>query len=137
VRPSAASTLALLLCLTPLLALPASAASRRVRPGEWGAEHVTFSVSEEGAAVEFDCAHGRVDGPLQLDRRGRFEAEGRYVPERPGPVSRDASTEGRPARYRGDVRGRAMTLRVTVDDGTALGPYRLVLGQRGHVFKCR
>jgi hypothetical protein len=30
-----------------------------------------------------------------------------------------------------------MTLRVTVDDGTELGPYRLVLGGRGHVFKCR
>ena len=136
-RPSAAPALTLLLCVVPLLALPASAASRRVRPGEWGAEHVAFSVSEEGAAVEFDCAHGRVDGPLPLDRRGRFEVEGRYVPERPGPVHRDASTEGRPARYRGAVRGRVLTLRVAVDDGTELGPYRLVLGQRGHVFKCR
>ena len=94
-------------------------------------------MSEGGAAVEFDCAHGQVDGPLTLDRRGRFEAEGRYVPERPGPVRRDESMEGRPARYRGAVRGRVMTLRVTVDDGTQLGPYRLVLGGRGHVFKCR
>jgi hypothetical protein len=136
VRLPAAPALTFLLCFAPPLALPASAASRRVPPGEWGAEHLTFSVSEEGAAVEFDCAHGKVDGPLQL-RRGRFEAEGRYVPERPGPVRRDESTEGRPARYRGAVRGRVMTLRVTVDDGTELGPYRLVLGRRGHVFKCR
>ena len=133
-RPPAAPALALLVCFAPSLALPAS---RRVRPGEWGAEHVTVSVSAEGAAVEFDCAHGKVDGPLPLDRRGRFEVEGRYVPERPGPVRRDAPTEARPARYRGAVRGRVMTLRVTVEDGPELGPYRLVLGGRGHVFKCR
>jgi hypothetical protein len=137
VRPPAAPALALLLCFAPPAALPTSAASRRIPPGEWGAEHLTFSVSEQGGAIEFDCAHGTIDGPLTLDRRGRFEVKGRYVPERPGPVRRDQSTEGRPARYRGAVRGRVMTLRVTVDDGTELGPYRLALGGRGHVFKCR
>jgi hypothetical protein len=129
--------LALLLCFAPPAALPTSAASRRIPPGEWGAEHVTFSVSEQGGAIEFDCAHGTIDGPLTLDRRGRFEVKGRYVPERPGPVRREQSTEGRPARYLGAVRGQAMILRVTVDDGTRLGPYRLVLGRRGRVFKCR
>ena len=136
-RPPAAPTLALLLCFAPHLALPTSAASRRVPPGEWGAAHGTFSVSEQGGAIEFDCAQGRIEGPLTLDGRGRFEVKGRYVPERPGPVRRDQSTEGRPARFHGAVRGRAMTLRVTVDDGTELGPYRLVLGRRGRVFKCR
>jgi hypothetical protein len=30
-----------------------------------------------------------------------------------------------------------MTLRVTVDDGTEMGPYRLALGRPGRVFKCR
>jgi hypothetical protein len=98
---------------------------------------VTLSVTEQGGAIEFDCAHGQVDGPLTLDRRGRFEVKGRYVPERPGPVRRDQSTEGRPARYLGAVRGRVMTLRVTVDDGTEMGPYRLALGRPGRVFKCR
>ena len=94
-------------------------------------------MSEQGGAIEFDCAQGKIEGPLTLDGRGRFEVKGRYVPERPGPVRRDQSTEGRPARFRGTVRGRAMTLRVSVDDGTELGPYRLVLGRRGRVFKCR
>jgi hypothetical protein len=98
---------------------------------------VTFSVSEQGGAIEFDCAHGTIDGPLALDRRGRFEVKGRYLPEHPGPVRRDESAEGRPARYLGLVRGQVMTLRVTVDDGTELGPYRLALGRRGRVFKCR
>lgn len=133
----AAVPLALLLGLVPLLALPASAAARRVRTGDWGGQHVAFSVSEQGVAVEFDCAHGRIDGPLRLDRRGRFEAEGRYTQERPGPVRRGEDAEGRPARYHGAVRGRVMTLRVTVDDGTELGPFSLALGGRGRVVKCR
>jgi hypothetical protein len=136
VRPLKAHPLALIVSLAPSLALPADA-PRRVAPSDWGAQHVAFSVSEQGAAVEFDCAHGRIEGPLRLDRRGRFEAEGQYAQERPGPVRRGESTEGRPARYRGAVRGRVMTLRVALDDGTVLGPYKLVRGQRGRVFKCR
>src|SRR5438093_12502937 len=75
VRPLKAHPLALIVSLAPSLALPADA-PRRVAPGDWGAQHVAFSVSEQGAAVEFDCAHGRIEGPLRLDRRGRFEAEG-------------------------------------------------------------
>src|SRR5437762_14101876 len=30
--------------------------------GTWGGQHIRLSVRADGAAVEFDCAHGTIDG---------------------------------------------------------------------------
>jgi len=38
-----------------------------VATGAWGGEHVVLKVSEKGADVEFDCAHGQVTQPIVVD----------------------------------------------------------------------
>src|SRR5437016_8340462 len=40
--------------------------------GTWGGEHVILDVSKNGAVLEFDCAHGQIDQPLILDKKGRL-----------------------------------------------------------------
>ena len=44
----------------------------RLAQGTWGGPHLTVTVGESSATIEFDCAHGQIDGPLVTDRRGRF-----------------------------------------------------------------
>jgi len=78
-----------------------------VPPGSWGGDHIGLEVSDTGARVEYDCAHGTIDGVLTLDAQGRFDARGAYVRERGGPVRED---DRRPAR-RHATAGRSQATR--------------------------
>jgi hypothetical protein len=108
----------------------------RVRTGGWGGDHVFLSVADDGAFIEFDCAHGRIEEPLTLDRDGRFDAGGTYVQERGGP-QREGDETGRAVRYRGRVDGDAMMLTLVFGGGVGdLGPFALTYGSRGVLRKC-
>jgi hypothetical protein len=127
----------------PLLLLVACAASpagpdrlERVPIGDWGGEHVRLTVEEAGAKVEFDCAHGRLDGPLVLDGGGRFDVKGSLVGEG-GPVLKDETENARPARYRGETDGQRMSLEVTLEGGESAGTFTLARNGRARLFKCR
>lgn len=106
----------------------------RVPPGVWGGDHVRLAVSEATAAIEFDCAHGTLDGPIALNRDGRFDVAGLFVRERGGPIRIDDVLEREPARYSGTIEGSTMTLIVTASQ--RLGPFALALGQQGRLVKC-
>jgi len=114
-----------------------SSASRldRVPTGAWGGEHVRLSVDDQGAAIQFDCAHGRLEEPLVLDDEGRFDVKGRFVREG-GAVRQDQKEEARPARYKGQTDGRRMTLEVVFEDGESGGTFRLAKDERGKLIKC-
>lgn len=128
-----------------LLALPLFAVARsgaRPASGDWGGIHVRLSIDAEGkgATLEFDCAHGQLSEPLVLGKDGAFDVKGVYAPERPGPVRRDDTGAGQPARYRGTVKGETMTLHITLGEGDAaseLGPFELTHGKLGRIFKCK
>ncbi|HWW93142.1 MAG TPA: hypothetical protein VN375_07235 [Vicinamibacteria bacterium] len=126
-----------LLVLGGFLPLPGADARTRLASGEWGGEHVRMSVGEAGAVLELDCAHGRVDEALVLDERGRFEAKGRFVREHGGPTRKDEAEGGAPALYRGSAEGSSLVLEIVVEEGAPLGPYRLTLGGRARLVKCR
>jgi len=49
---------------------------QKMPPGAWGAPHINLNVTATSADVEFDCAHGKINGPLTLDSRGRFNLSG-------------------------------------------------------------
>lgn len=109
----------------------------RVASGVWGGQHIRMQVTESGARIEYDCAHGTIEQPLALDDAGRFEWTGTHVRERGGPVRREDKPDKRPARYTGQVNGKTMTLTVTLTDtDNTLDTYTLTQGDNGLIRKC-
>ena len=110
----------------------------RLVQGTWGGTHVTVTVGESSATIEFDCAHGQIDGPLVTDRRGRFDLKGTYSPEHGGPVRNNEQSVGQPVRYTGWTDGKKMTLTVTLSgQKETFGAFNLTRGVEGRIFKCR
>ncbi|HWW75141.1 MAG TPA: hypothetical protein VNZ44_07090 [Pyrinomonadaceae bacterium] len=113
-------------------------AAETLLPGTWGGQHVRFEVTEGGANVEFDCAHATLRGKILVNGAGQFSAEGTYYPEHGGPVRRDESNEGFPARFEGRVGGSLMKLTVTRDHPREdLGTFSLARDREAEIFKCR
>lgn len=105
--------------------------------GDWGGPHLGLVATEEGATLEYDCAEGRIAGPIRPDDGGRFLVTGEHFPGHGGPIRIDEQVDPRPARYQGTVRGSSMTLQVTLTDtNESLGTYALVRGASPRVFKC-
>jgi hypothetical protein len=116
---------------------PTAPQSQRVASGQWGGQHVGMDVTDTGAQLEFDCAHGRIDEPLTLGESGRFEAKGTYTPERPGP-RREDDDKGRAVRYVGRVTGKSMTLSIEGADGSTdtIASFTLDHGKAPVIRKC-
>jgi hypothetical protein len=96
-----------------------------------------MEVTESGARLEYDCAHGTIEEPLTLDGEGRFNARGLYYREHGGPVREGEEPKGESARYVGQVTGDTMTLTIKVPGAdSAIGSYTLVRGKHGRVRKC-
>ena len=105
--------------------------------GEWGGEHISLTVSQTGSVVEYDCAHGTIDGSITPDSDGNFTLFGTHVREHGGPMREDEIPDEHPARYRGWTNGDSMWLTITLTDtGDSLGPYELRLGEQPQLFKC-
>lgn len=110
---------------------------REVVPaGTWGGLHVGMVVAADGATLEFDCAHGRIEGSLALDERGRFAADGSYVPEKGGPVVEGEEPVPLAARYEGRLDGAVLELNIELAPGSRIGPFTLVFGRSGTILKC-
>jgi len=124
----------LLLLLAPLL----FAGTTKPEPlaGSWAGDGIALEISPEEIRVEYDCAHGTIDGAIVPDRRGRFTLGGTHGQEHGGPVrQREDRAAGR-ARYVGRVRGTTMTLTVTAD-GEKIGTFTLEKGREPSLVKCR
>lgn len=104
-RSSRRPVTATALCSPTYKGAPSVHTAPSVATGTWGGDHIGLEVTDKGAQVDFDCAHGSIDEPLTLDSDGRFGAKGSYAPEGPGPQREDQSGQGRPARYAGRVQG--------------------------------
>lgn len=106
----------------------------RVPLGDWGGEHVRLTVTDAGGSIEFDCAHGTLDAPLEVKDGGRFDVPGSFVleggPVRPGPEDKQS------VRYSGKTDGRTMDLEIVREGAERLGPFRLAFGERPRLFKC-
>jgi hypothetical protein len=128
-------------CLIGAVVIVGLARPKRLKyipDGVWGTEHMVIRVENGAAAIEYDCAHGTINGPLKIDSKGRFSLRGTHVRERPGPMRIDQPPLDRPARYTGWTDGRKMTLKVTLEDGKkeTVGNFELKRGQPGRLFKC-
>jgi hypothetical protein len=113
---------------------PSPSSGRRLDSGNWGGAHVGLEATASGARLEFDCAHGTIDGSIVLDAGGNFEARGTQTREGPGPT-RQGQDDSAPATYTGSVKGDQLTLRVTVG-GQDAGSFTLTRGRVPRLFKC-
>ena len=112
------------------------AGSSPLTEGMWGGSGIQMTVGPEGAALDFDCAHGAIDGPIAVGSDGRFRASGTYAVEHAGPVREEDEKGGRPAVYEGRVEGKKLTLVISLADGKEVGTFELTQGRSGRVMKC-
>ncbi len=112
-----------------------SSQSRDLR-GTWGGEHIAMEVTDAGATIEYDCAHGRITQKIDPDADGKFEAKGIHERERGGPT-RQGEDEGQPAIYRGSIKDETMTLTVELaENNESVGTFTLTQGKTGRIRKC-
>jgi hypothetical protein len=92
-------------------------------------------VKDEETRIELDCAHGVIPGALAVGRNGAVDVLGALVQQGSRPDS-DAG-QGEPARFQGTLRGKTLTLTVTlVGPSQDLGTFKLVRGRPGRLAAC-
>jgi hypothetical protein len=111
--------------------------TERIATGLWGGAHISMEVGEQSAKVEYDCAHGVIEGPLVVDSEGKFRLRGTLTPERGGPVRADESERALAATYAGEVKGNTMTLTLKVSDEDETETFTLEKGKTGKLMKCK
>ena len=105
--------------------------------GVWGGLHLNIEVSESGATLDYDCAHGTITERIVPDREGKFSVKGFHVRERPGPTREGEDTEGQPATYSGSINNQTMTLTVKLSrTNEDIGTFTLTQGKTGRIRKC-
>ncbi len=129
------------LCVIPvlLIAIAIGVGTQKMQPiatGVWGGQHINLEAGEKSATIEYDCANGVIDGPLAVDRNGKFSWRGTHRMERGGPIRADEKPKEYPATYTGSVIGNTMTLTLKVSDLDE-ETFTLEKGRPGDLFKCK
>jgi hypothetical protein len=104
--------------------------------GGWAGPHAAIVFQGGLADVQFDCASGTIDVPVFAAKDGAFSARGTYRAGKPGPVRVGQIFRSEPANYSGKLGKDVMTLIVTLEDGTALGPFTLTQGAAPQLTRC-
>jgi len=114
-----------------------SSNERKVRVGSWGGDHVVLTITNEGGALEYDCAAGTIDEPFVVDAGGRFDLRGTHVRGHGGPIRVGEEPDRHPARYTGRIDGNRMTLTVMMTDlDQSVGTFTLIFGASPRIVKC-
>lgn len=112
--------------------------NNHITPGVWGGEHVHLDVNSNSAKIEFDCAHGMIEGPFTVDANGEFSWKGTFARERGGPVTSNDESSGEPAVYSGSINQETMKLTVRLaNEKEPLGTFELNQGKEGRLRKCK
>jgi hypothetical protein len=111
--------------------------------GLWGGAHAGLAFQGGLADAQFDCASGTIDEPVSPAPDGSFSVKGTYRTGATGPIkvgqffkSQDALFAGQVAKSATKNAPRTMTLRVTFEDGTMLGPFTLTEGSPPLLTRC-
>jgi hypothetical protein len=138
-RLSLGTTLLLTTCAAvAAFCSPTAADGVNVPTGTWGGQHIALEVTAAGATVEFDCAHGAINGPLTLDSSGQFDLTGTFAREHGGPIRDDDSSTGEPARYSGTLKDGTLTVTVTLTERSeTVGTFTLKRDTPARLLKCR
>ena len=133
-RYSVAVLFLLILCAA---ALVYSRMTQRIPRGEWGGDHISMNVGEGSAKIEYDCAHGEIQGPLVVDEAGKFQLRGTFTMERGGPVRQGESERTQAASYSGEIKGNTMTLILKISEPEDAETFTLEKGKAGKLVKCK
>src|SRR5689334_13246060 len=125
------------LLLVGFMVSAGSQKGKRLAGGLWGGTHVFIDVGSQSARVEYDCAHGAIEGPLVVDSEGKFAWRGTFTPERGGPVRAGASPRSEPATYSGEIKGATMTLIMKIGNSDEAETFTLEKGKEGKLVKCK
>lgn len=125
------------LLLLVLMMLPNSQKTSRIATGVWGGLHIQLEVAADSAKVEFDCAHGVIEGPLVVDAQGNFELCGSFTQERGGPIRADEKPQPREATYSGTIKGDTMKLTLKVAGVDEAETFTLEHNKPGDLVKCK
>jgi len=110
----------------------------RLPAGIWGGDHIRAEVTDGGAEIEFDCAHGVIAEAIALNSKGGFDVPGKYAPEHGGPVRDDETSKAISVRYVGAMRDSKLSLTIiNGDTKETIGTFTLTHGNDGRVMKCR
>jgi hypothetical protein len=101
----------------------------------WGGMHIILEVTDRDASLQFDCAHGVINGPISLDKDGNFDVPGTYTREGPGPT-REGQEQASHAHYSGTVQDGSMILKLRIDNSDVKEDFSLALGKSGKILKC-
>ena len=104
--------------------------------GSWGGPHIGISFEGALGSIEYDCASGTIDSIILPARDGRFTAKGQHRHGQGGPVRVGQIFRTQRATYSGEVRKDVMTLKVSLEDGTALGPFTLTQNAPAQLTRC-
>lgn len=104
--------------------------------GRWGGKHVGLDLAPSGGTLDYDCAAGRIDGPVLPRPDGTFQVSGTHTPGTGGPERQGVVPPSFAARYDGSVRGDRMTLQVQVENGVLVGPFTLRRGVEPMLMRC-
>ncbi|HEV7397501.1 MAG TPA: hypothetical protein VGN86_13395 [Pyrinomonadaceae bacterium] len=111
---------------------------QKISDGVWGGQHIRLEVTNGSATIEYDCANGTINGPLNLDRSGKFRLTGTHVSEMGGPIRINQPRKGQAAQFTGWTDGKKMTLTVKLSDSKEdLGTFSLEKGSDGRLRKCK
>jgi hypothetical protein len=106
--------------------------------GEWGGSQASMAITAEGAMLEFPCATGRIEGAVDPDGDGRFDAEGTYSRLRgiaPSDESGVPAPSSATVRYTGEAHGDEMTITIRFRDAES-ETYVLKRGASATVPQC-
>ena len=119
-----------------MISCAAATGMQRIPTGVWGGNHVRLEVGAKSANIEYDCAHGVIEGPLDIDANGRFNLRGTHTPERGGPIRSDDTKRSIPATFVGSISGDKMTLTLKLSDAEE-ETFTLQKGKEANLFKCK
>jgi hypothetical protein len=97
--------------------------------GLWGSDQSRLTATQVSTQFSGACGSGNTNEPIMLDKHGRFDMVGVYSAN---------GTLSSPARFKGSISSKKLTLRVMrADSSHALGPIELDLGQQPALATCR
>lgn len=98
------------------LPVPRAAPAAALEPlaGEWAGDGFAVRSTPTGTMVQGQCAWGKIEGRILLDRDGSFRATGYFNPYMSGYKLSDLARRDKPAMFEGRVTGKTMKLTLRI-----------------------